>query len=98
MEEAHKRAHETARAIFREAETLDEDGEKKQHYRLAIESGGAGRIRAMLSEATPYLTQPVTALDANPYLFNVQNGTLLLEGSCETLRSHQRRDLITRRG
>ncbi len=96
MEEAHKRAHETARSIFREAETLDEDGEKKQHYRLAIESGGAGRIRAMLSEATPYLTQPVTALDANPYLFNVQNGTLLLEGSCETLRGHQRRDLITR--
>ncbi len=96
MEEAHKRAHETARAIFTEAETLDEEGDKKQHYKLAIESGGAGRIKAMLGEAAPYLTQPVAALDANPHLFNVQNGTLLLEGSCEILRRHQRRDLITR--
>ena len=94
--EARRRAHKTARAIFDEAATLDDEGRIKAHQKHAGASGGSGMLTNMLKEAEPYIDRGIEDLDANPYLFNVQNGTLVLEGSCETIRPPQRDDLITR--
>ena len=95
-DEARRRAHKTTRAMFDEAETLDDDKTANKHAHHAGQSGASAAITNMLKEAAPYLGRSVAGLDANPYLFNVQNGTLVLVGSCETLKPHQRRDRITR--
>ena len=94
-DEARRRAHKTARAMFDEAKTLDE-AKQGTHFKHAGDSGSSGRLSNMLKEAAPYLSCGVAALDADPHLFNVANGTLVLEGACETLRRHDRADRITR--
>jgi len=46
--------------------------------RHALQSGNAGRINAMLEMAIPDLARPMRAMDANPWLVTVENGTLEL--------------------
>ncbi len=71
------------------------------HRKFAVASGNSGRIAAMLSEAEPYRRRAAEELDADSFLFNVANGTLVL-GMAGTdgmvaieLRAHDRCDLIT---
>lgn len=69
------------------------------HRKFANASGNAGKLEAMQSEAAPYLTRAAAEMDADPWRFNVDNGTLLLRpesaGGVE-LQEHRREDLITR--
>lgn len=64
------------------------------HYKFGIGSGNAGKSRAMLEAAQPYLERDAAALDADPLLLTVANGTLEL-GAEIRLRPHDRADLIT---
>jgi putative DNA primase/helicase len=99
-------AQETACAIYREAEALRQAGKPKailskdwqEHLdRLrgfANMSGNSARLASMQREAEPHLCKRVEQLDADPYLFNVANGTVEL--SCNpVLREHRAEDLIT---
>lgn len=72
--------------------------------RFASQSGNAGKISAMLTQAAPYLRRPARALDGQPFVVNVANGTLDLEpptddrapgDGAEALRPHRREDLVT---
>lgn len=100
-------AHKTSLAIFDEVKALRDAGpeewesEKQYNDRIialqkwASASGNANRIRAMLSEASPYLGKMISDLDCDPFLFNVQNGTLDLRGEVK-LKKHRRKDYITK--
>jgi putative DNA primase/helicase len=80
------------------------DGEDKRVARLqawALKSGDIGKSRAILDAAQPYLSVKVDDLDADPFLFNVANGTLHLkeigkDGKAVVLKKHNRADRITR--
>lgn len=74
-----------------------------KHRRWAVASGNSNRLVAMLREAAPHLERTVDALDADPWRFNVENGTLVFERAALArgedsvrLMPHSRDDLITR--
>jgi len=84
------------------AEVIEDRKERiSAHRKFAIASGNSGRIAAMLTEAEPYLRRAAADLDADAYLFNVSNGTLVLgpvakDGTVTIgIRPHHRLDLIT---
>lgn len=62
----------------------------------ALESGSAARCRAMLAHAAPHLRIEASRLDADPWRFNVLNGTIELRNT-RALFPHRRSDWITRR-
>lgn len=86
----------TARAIYAEAEHATNQDAAHAIARHAARSEQAERIRAMLTLAVSEAGVPVlpSELDSDPWLFNVENGTLEL--SSGRLRAHDRRDLITK--
>jgi putative DNA primase/helicase len=89
-------AKETVLAIFDELRDAPAH-EQKELFRHARRSQSKSAIDAMLwlvrSEAG--IPARLTDFDADPFLLNVANGTLALQGAA-TLRSHDRGDLITR--
>lgn len=88
-----------------EAALNDEDAKsapKRMHdFRAwALLSGNAPRLDAMQRVAEPHLEIRIDQLDADPFVFNVQNGTLELGTKNDPLevrmRRHSRHDRITR--
>lgn len=67
-----------------------------EHMKWARASGDARRLSGMLAVAADFRTREADELDNDPLLINLGNGTLALEGSCETLRPHRREDLLTK--
>lgn len=69
----------------------------QKHYGWAITSGNSGRLSAMLDVAEAHLTKRVDELDADDWLFNVDNGTLVLDRLTGqvTKKRHDPKDLIT---
>jgi putative DNA primase/helicase len=84
----------TARAIFHEAPLISDLDHQKERAKWAVKSGNAARVAAMLSMAEPDLIVTLERLDADPWLFNVLNGTIDLRTG--RLRSHQKGDYITK--
>ncbi len=84
----------TLRAIAAEAGTLSEPEARDQLVKHALDSESAARIGAMTGLAQALLPVATEALDRDPDLFNVANGTLDLRTG--TLRPHDRADLLTR--
>lgn len=83
------------------AELAGEDNKRLAEFRaFAVESGNSGRLSAMQRLAEPHLEFRVDQLDVDPFLFNVQNGTLELgrksDPAAVRLRKHSRTDRITR--
>ncbi|MBK3798629.1 hypothetical protein GAY33_05180 [Azospirillum brasilense] len=89
---------------------LDRDIVASQH-KWSIRSGNSDKIAGALKQARPYLTHDVEAMDADPFVVNLANGTLELfpaaapaafDGCSDAalpepqLRDHDRADLITR--
>lgn len=46
---------------------------------FSVSCGNGARIAQMLTQAAPHLTHAVDAMDADPYLVNLENGTLVFE-------------------
>lgn len=46
---------------------------------FSVSCGNGARISQMLTQAAPHLTVAVEAMDADPYLVNLENGTLVFE-------------------
>jgi len=91
-----RRAKETIRSIYAEAEQADTKEEREAIAKHAIRSEAEQRRRAMVNLTASEIGIPVRPddLDANAWLFNVENGTIDLRSGL--LRPHDRRDLITK--
>ena len=93
--EVYRRAKETVRAVLAEAAAIPDNERSKQLARHALRSQAEARIMAMISLARSEPGVPVLPqqLDADPWLFNCQNGTIDLHA--RSLRPHDRADLAT---
>ena len=91
----YRRAFDTARQMIREAADLPGDA-KDELLRHASKSESRPRLEAMIALAQEQQAVRVlpAAFDANPYLLNVQNGTVDLRTG--ELKPHDRADLITK--
>ncbi len=86
----------TARELFKQAGN-ESDSERREvwvKHSLACERKTAIANAIELAKSIPGVVLPVDALDADPMLLNVQNGTLDLRTG--TLKPHDPRDLITK--
>jgi putative DNA primase/helicase len=94
--EAVRRAKATVRAIYTEAGRAEDETTRKQLANHAKASEASSKITAMLTLAKSEPGIPVLSddLDADPWLLNVDNGTLDLRTG--QLRQHDRGDLITK--
>jgi P4 family phage/plasmid primase-like protien len=90
------RAKQTVRAIYLEAANAEDRIERKQIAKHAQASEQASRIASMISLARsePGIPVDTSALDNDPWLLNVANGTLDLKSG--RLFSARRSDLITK--
>ncbi|MCH8043047.1 MAG: hypothetical protein IID44_04950 [Planctomycetes bacterium] len=90
-----RRAKITVAKIYDELSGLDKD-ERKAMARHAMSSEKRERIGAMiaLAESEPGIPIATDKLDKNPWLLNVENGTLDLRTG--ELRQHQRDDYLTK--
>jgi len=116
-ERAMVAAHKTARAIQAEAKSIrgtDADYviDTKRDGRVILfsdrlamhgrDSESAARLSAISKHASAYLFVNPAALDADPFLFNVENGTIVIrktdDGSSRyvTFRDHDPADLCTK--
>jgi putative DNA primase/helicase len=103
-------AHATSRSIMEEAAALRKagtpddwggsTGDWNEHIISVMKwswtSGDKKRITAMVTEAQPYLSHNVTALDQDRMVINLLNGTLRLESACEDLMGHERGDRLSK--
>lgn len=87
-------ARETVRAIYTEAAGMANETDRKLIARHAVRSEAEARIDALISLAQMDCPVLPEHLDQDPWLLNVQNGTLDLHTG--ELRSHQREDLLTK--
>jgi len=89
-------AKDTVRSIYHEVANAPDKDKRKEILKWAIASEKVDRVRAMVTLAQserPVVISP-SAFDRNPYLLNVDNGTLDLKSG--TLRPHSRDDYITK--
>jgi len=94
--EVQRRAKETVRALHTAAMKVKDSGDREKRLRHAISAQSAKRIAGMIELAKSEPGIPVTPdqLDTDPWLLNVENGTLDLHTG--ELRKHRREDLITK--
>src|SRR5215207_2639323 len=94
--EVARRAVETVRGIYTEAANAGDADERKRIARHAESSEARSRIEAMISlaRAMPGVSVQPDELDTDPWLLNVENGTIDLRTG--ELRKHRREDLITK--
>jgi P4 family phage/plasmid primase-like protien len=94
--EVYRRAKETVRSIFREAEAASSVDESRQLAQHAVRSQAEPRIAAMVRLLRSEPGIPITPgqLDADPWSLNVLNGTLDLRSG--DIRPHRREDLNTK--
>ena len=95
--EVERRAVETVRSIHEEAARVGDDEKRRELAKWALASESAYRIRATIELARSMPGIPVgdaDSLDGDPWLLNVENGTLDLRTG--ELREHRREDLITK--
>lgn len=85
----------TVRSIYAEAEKEDDADARKLIIAHASKSESGARINAMIDLAKSEHGIPVcvSALDANPWYFNVSNGTIDVRTG--ELHEHKQEDLIT---
>jgi len=93
-EEVVRLAQETARSIHHEAANADDTDAQRRLGRWAVASQSASRINAMLQQARPHIAIRINSLDADPWLFNCQNGTIDLRTG--ERHDHDPADLITK--
>lgn len=94
--EITRRAKDTVAAMYKEAATLRSDSDRQAVVKHALQSEGRNAITNMIVLAASEPGVPVLAAhtDADPWLFNCQNGTIDLRTG--ELREHRREDLITK--
>jgi putative DNA primase/helicase len=92
-----ERAKGTARKISEGALKLDSDDPQRKRllgWGAASEREHGLQAALSLARSIPALVAPVATLDADPFLFNVNNGTIDLRTG--ELRPHNKADMITK--
>jgi putative DNA primase/helicase len=91
-----ERAKDTVKTIYTEAGEAADPDQRKALAKHALRSESHRQMKAMLDLAAsdPRISVKAEAFDADPWLFNVQNGTIDLRRG--ELRSHRREDLMTK--
>jgi putative DNA primase/helicase len=92
--EIHRRAKRTVREIYREAADAADDKTREALGKHAKASEAENRIQAMISLAKSEVPIMPAAMDRDPWLLNVGNGTLDLRTG--ELLEHRREDLLTK--
>lgn len=94
--DARRLAKGTVRAILGEAMTADDIDQRKKLAQWAVTSEKRDKIAAMLHLAEAEVGVPILPedMDADPWAFNVRNGTIDLQTG--QLRPHRREDRITK--
>jgi putative DNA primase/helicase len=94
--DARRLAKGTVRSILGEAMTADDLDHRKKLAQWAVTSEKRDKIAAMLHLAEAEVGIPILPedMDADPWLFNVRNGTIDLQTG--QLRPHRREDRITK--
>ena len=89
-------AKDTARSILIEASKANELATRENLSKWALKSESAARLEAMVSRARsePEIRLSAMQFDSDPWLFNVQNGTLDLRTGA--IRPHRREDFLTK--
>ena len=90
-----RRAHRTAAGMLGDAAKIEEDERRKALAKHALRSEAESKLNAMVSVASVQSRVAITqaALDRDPWLLTVQNGTIDLR--IPELREHRPEDLIT---
>jgi len=96
LAEVHRHAKETIRALLAEAAAIENEATRKRLAGHAISSESRGKQEAMvdLARHEPGIGVRAADLDANPWLLNVDNGTIDLRTG--RLSPHSRDALITK--
>lgn len=91
-----RRAQQTVRDLYASAAAIEDDTIRKATIDWARKSESRDKLAAMLAlaETLPGVAVTTEELDADPWLLNVQNGTIDLRTG--ELRPHRREDLITK--
>ena len=94
--EIERRAKQTVEDIYAEAAEIADEEERKELRKHAMKSESAGRIASMidLARSEPGIPVAVEDLDQDPWLLNVENGTIDLRSGVR--REHRGRDRITK--
>lgn len=94
--EVSRRAKDTIIALYGDASRTEDDGKRKSLVGHLRRSESESRIKAMvaLAASEKEVALRPEAFDSDPWLFNVENGTIDLRAG--VLRQHRREDLITR--
>jgi putative DNA primase/helicase len=94
--EIYRKAKTTTDRLWRFAKGISDDDKRTAWMKHTVRSQAANRIEAMVRLARSEIEIAVNPekLDVDPWLLNVQNGTLDLKRG--ELRSHKRQDLITK--
>jgi putative DNA primase/helicase len=94
--EAVRRTKRTVRGVYVEAANEPDDGRRKALANFARRAEAKARIDAALdlARSEPGIATTHGQLDTDPYLLNVQNGTVDLRTG--KLREHRREDLLTK--
>lgn len=89
-------AKQTHRRIYAEAATIEDDQGRQETARWAKRSESSASVAATLKLAEAEEGIPILPdqMDADPYLFNVENGTVDLRTG--RLRPHDRQDYLTK--
>lgn len=89
-------AKSTVLSFYLDAHSTTDDMERRQLVRWAQESEKAHKLAALISlaKSEPGMVARPSQLDADPWLFNVANGTVDLRTGI--LRPHDRADLLTK--
>lgn len=87
-----KYAWEIPNIIQAEAELATDEKERKRILGKAEQAGMDSNIKSNMRQASLIMSMDVNALDSDPFLFNVQNGTI----DNGQLREHRRADYITK--
>lgn len=91
------RAKDTIRSIYVDAANEDDPAERKRLVKHALKHENVARLTAMvtLAQSEPGVPVTVEDLDRDPWLLNMQNGTLDLRTGA--LQPHDRTHLMTKR-
>ena len=94
--ETVRRAKATVESIYGEAQESEwESDRRKNLFKFALKSESAGRVAGMLNlvQSEPGMPVLPADFDADPWLFNLANGTIQLKTG--ELRPHRREDMLT---